>query len=317
MDLKFNINKVTKDGIIEFTYLGENSETLHEVSIIDLNTNLTVHKSSMQLLSNYSYWISTGFSNAKRLKNVLLKIKLDEFILSEQLQMDGENRFLVVNSEKVSLDNLGDDLFPIVTEIFYDKVYERDFVKVCLNDVVVDIGANYGVFSLYTVNFKPSKIYALEPIKKTFKCLKNNLEKYNVICVNKAISDKSGYEVFKVTTVNGNNFSEKNSDGFHPSETTGDELVETISINDFISDYELDRIDFLKVDCEGGELDLFTTIDVDFLKNKIHKIAIEYHSNKIKETILSKLVECGYFIEDTIGSYEIGLIYAYNPNYIK
>lgn len=317
MNIDFKINSVSNEGIIDFIYLGDTDLNTHEVSIIDLNTNLTVHKSKMKLEQNSSYWISTGTSNAKRLKNVVFKISHGENVNFQQLTMGGENRYLVVNSNKVELSNLGDDLFPIVTEIFYDKVYERDYVRVSLNDVVVDIGANYGVFSLYCVNFKPSKVYALEPIKKTFKCMKENLSKYDVVCVNKAISDNTGYEVFKVTTVNGNNFSLKNSDGFHPSESTGDELVETININDFINDYDLKYIDFLKVDCEGGELDLFLTIDEDYLKNKIHKIALEYHSDKIKKSVLSKLTSCGFVIEDSIGSFEIGLIYAYNPSYKK
>lgn len=317
MNIDFKINSISQDGVIDFTYLGDRSIIPHVVSIIDLNTNLTVHKSNMDLTENTIWWISTGSSNAKRLRNVEFKISHGDFSKSEQITMFGENRYLVVNSKKIELDNLGDDLFPIVTEIFYDKVYERDYVKVSIDDVVVDIGANYGVFSLYSINFKPSKIFALEPIKQTFKCMKKNLSEYGVICVNKAVSDRTGYEVFKVTAVNGNNFSIKNSDGFHPSEATGDELVETININDFIVDYDINHIDFLKVDCEGGELDLFNTINDDFLKTKIHKIAMEYHSNKIKNTILDKLFDCGYIIEDSVGSTEIGLIYAYNPNYIK
>lgn len=317
MNLDFKINSISSDGVIDFLYFGESSLSPHEVSIIDLNTNLTVHKSKMELIPNSSYWISTGGSNAKRLRNVKFEISQGDMSNSEELFMNGENRYLVVNSKKIELSNLGDDLFPIVTEIFYDKVYERDYVRVSLDDVVVDIGANYGVFSLYTINFKPNKIFALEPIKKTFKCMKENLSDYGVICVNKAISDKTGFEVFNTTGVNGNNFSVKNSDGFHPSEVTGDEIVETININDFISDYDVPYIDFLKVDCEGGELDLFNTINEDYLKNKIHKIAMEYHSDKIKTSILNKLQDFGYVIEDVVGSNEIGLIYSFNPNYIK
>jgi FkbM family methyltransferase len=317
MNLDFKINSISSEGVIDFSYLGEPSSSPHEISIIDLNTNLTVHKTNMELIPLNGYWISTGGSNAKRLRNVQLKISNGEHTKVEQLLMQGENRYLVVNSKEVKLNHLGDDLFPIVTEIFYDKVYERDYVRVSKNDVVVDIGANYGVFSLYSINFNPSKVFALEPIKRTFKCLKQNVSEYGVVCVNKAISDKTGYEVFNTTDVNGNNFSVKNSEGFHPSQKTGDEIVETININDFISEYEISHIDFLKVDCEGGELDLFNTIDDDFLKNKIHKIAIEYHSNKIKETILNKLQNFGFVIEDLIGSSDIGLIYSHNPNYTK
>lgn len=317
MNLDFKINSISSDGVVDFLYLGDDSDLPHEVSIIDSNTDLTVHKTEMFLKNNCGYWISTGPSNARRLKNVIFNISHGNIFNSENILFPGESRYLVVNSKKVSLNHLGDDLFPIVMEIFYDKVYERDYVRVSIDDIVVDIGANYGVFSLYAANFKPSLIFALEPIKRTFRCMKNNLSNFDVVCVNKAISDSTGFEMFNVTDVNGNNFSVKNADGFHPSEIKGEEMVETITINDFIKDYNISHIDFLKVDCEGGELDLFETIDVEFLKTKIHKIALEYHSDKIKTTILKKLESCGFKIEDTVGSTEIGLIYSYNPKYNK
>lgn len=207
---------------------------------------------------------------------------------------------------------MGDDLFPIVTEIFYDKVYERDFVRLTNDDVVVDVGANYGVFSLYSQLFNPKVVYSIEPLKSTFYHMCQNLNEYNVVCINKAISDTDGFEKFTVTDVNGNNFSSKNSNGYHPSSSLREEIVETININTLIKDYNIDKIDFLKVDCEGGELDLFNTIDKEYLSNNIIKIAIEYHSNVIKNTIIDILSNNGFIIEDTLGHDEIGLIYAYN-----
>lgn len=207
---------------------------------------------------------------------------------------------------------MGDDLFPIVTEIFYDKVYERDFVRLTNNDIVVDIGANYGVFSLYSQLFNPKIVYSIEPLKSTFDHMSRNLNDYNVMCINKAISDKDGYENFTVTDINGNNFSSKNSEGHHPSSSLREEIVETININTLIKEYNIDKIDFLKVDCEGGELDLFNTINKDYLRDNISKIAIEYHSGFIKDTIINILINNGFIIEDVVGYESIGLIYAYN-----
>ena len=223
----------------------------------------------------------------------------------------------MINSKQIQLSNLGDDLFPIVCEIFYDKIYERDFVKVSIDDVIVDIGANYGVFSLYSQMFKPKKVYSVEPIKSTFENMKKNLDGYDVVCINKAISDENGVETFALTNVNGNNFSLKNIDGYHPSEVINKELVETTTIDQLISDYDIPYIDFLKVDCEGGELDLFQTINKDYLKNNINKIALEYHSMTIKETVIEILTNNGFIIEDIVGFEDIGLIYAYNHTFVK
>jgi FkbM family methyltransferase len=311
------INKIENNGVIHFTFNGDNIQDTYEISIIDENTNLTVHKSFLPLMTGISGWISTGESNAKRLKNVRLKLQYGEDLIEIPFQFEGENRYLVINSKQIQLSNSGDDLFPIVCEIFYDKIYERDFVKVSIDDVIVDIGANYGVFSLYSQMFKPKKVYSVEPIKSTFENMKKNLDGYDVVCINKAISDENGVETFALTNVNGNNFSLKNIDGYHPSEVINEELVETTTIDQLISDYDIPYIDFLKVDCEGGELDLFQTINKDYLKNNINKIALEYHSMTIKETVIEILTNNGFIIEDIVGFEDIGLIYAYNHTFVK
>jgi len=311
------INKIENNGVVHFTFNGDNIQDTYEVSIIDENTNLTVHKSFLPLKTGVSWWISTGESNAKRLKNVKLKLQYGKDLIEIPFQFEGENRYLVINSKQIQLSNSGDDLFPIVCEIFYDKIYERDFVKVSIDDVIVDIGANYGVFSLYSQMFKPKKVYSVEPIKSTFENMKKNLDGYDVVCINKAISDENGVETFALTNVNGNNFSLKNSDGYHPSEVINEEIVETIRIDQLISDYNIPYIDFLKVDCEGGELDLFQTINKDYLKNNINKIALEYHSMDIKETVIEILTDNGFIIEDIVGFEDIGLIYAYNRSFVK
>jgi FkbM family methyltransferase len=313
----FTITNIEENGIIHFDFNGEDIQETYEVSIIDDNTGLTVHRSNLTLRKGSNWWISTGEVNAKRLKNITFSIKYNDLLYSQELKLFGQNRFLVINSKQVKLSNLGDDLFPIVTEIFYDKVYERDFVRLNINDVVVDIGANYGVFSLYSQMFNPSKVYAVEPLKATFKSMKKNLTEYGVTCINKAVSSDNGFEKFMITEVNGNNFSEKNENGFHPSSVIGEEIVETITINQLISDYDIERIDFLKVDCEGGELDLFRTIDKEYLQNNVGKIAMEYHSKEIHDEIMDILKSNNFIIEDTLGSNDIGLIYAYNINLIQ
>ena len=311
------INKIENNGVVHFTFNGDNIQETYEVSIIDENTNLTVHKSFLPLKNGVSWWISTGASNAKRLKNVKLTLQYGEDLIETPFQFEGENRYLVINSKQLQLSNSGDDLFPIVCEIFYVKIYERDFVKVSIDDVIVDIGANYGVFSLYSQMFKPKKVYSVEPINSTFENMKKNLDGYDVICINKAISNNNGFEKFALTNVNGNNFSLKNIDGYHPSEVINEELVETTTIDQLISDYDIPYIDFLKVDCEGGELDLFQTINKDYLKNNINKIALEYHSMAIKETVIEILTNNGFIIEDIVGFEDIGLIYAYNRTFVK
>ena len=64
-------------------------------------------------------------------------------------------------------------------------------------------------------------------------------------------------------------------------------------------------------------MDLFQTINKDYLKNNINKIALEYHSMAIKETVIEILTNNGFIIEDIVGFEDIGLIYAYNHTFVK
>ena len=54
------------------------------------------------------------------------------------------------------------------------------------------------------------------------------------------------------------------------------EKVETISFNTIISENNLSHIDFLKLDCEGGEYDVFSEDNVPFLLT-VPKIVTEFH----------------------------------------
>jgi hypothetical protein len=73
----------------------------------------------------------------------------------------------------------------------------------------------------------------------------------------------------------------------------------------------------MKVDCEGSELDIFQTIDKEYLKSKVKKIAVEYHSLSIKHNLLDLLSE--YFslenLESAEETKEIGMLYFYNKNF--
>ena len=46
-----------------------------------------------------------------------------------------------------------------------------------------------------------------------------------------------------------------------------EEEVSVVNINDLTSDLKIDHIDFLKIDIEGSEYELFETIDEDYLSN--------------------------------------------------
>ena len=65
---------------------------------------------------------------------------------------------------------------------------------------------------------------------------------------------------------------------------------------------KLDKIDFLKIDCEGGEYEIIEHINKDFLQSKVDKIVLEYHHFKDEDKLRSKqlidkLINCNFTVK--------------------
>jgi autotransporter strand-loop-strand O-heptosyltransferase len=139
-------------------------------------------------------------------------------------------------------------------EIFEGNTYER-FFEVEEGDIVVDLGASLGPFTYKILPKKPKQCYVVEPLSHQIKILKNNVGQENVKIIQGAITDKKKIEI------------------------TWDNMTEnvpTFSFKEFLDEYKIDKIDFLKCDCEGGEYDVFQESNIEFLKS-IPKIVTEFH----------------------------------------
>jgi len=144
-------------------------------------------------------------------------------------------------------------------EIFEDRIYEL-FFEVEKGDVVLDIGASLGPFTYSILHKEPSHVFAFEPSYEEFKTLVLNTRHGNVTQINKGISSKIGEFEFE----------------FVFDKTEGQKLYST-TFKKVIEDYNIQKIDFLKTDCESGEYDIFTLENLFWIKNNVKKIAGEWH----------------------------------------
>jgi FkbM family methyltransferase len=208
-----------------------------------------------------------------------------------------------------SLDYNGKkDMHYILNEIFYQKVYNNDFVCVAENDIVFDIGFNYGFFTLDALTYKPKMIIGFEPNPNLVK-LFNRLHIDSVELHQSAVSDKAGSTIFYE-----NNFSGKSSihSDINSDTSLNSYQVNICSFNDMAEQYDV--IDYLKVDCEGAEYEIFESIPNEFLTNRIRKIALEFHHNinDIKVVnLISKIKQCGFETKiDYKDGDNTGMLYA-------
>jgi FkbM family methyltransferase len=152
----------------------------------------------------------------------------------------------------------------LIREIDIEDQYQKYF-KVEEGDVVLDLGASVGPFAVHILGAAPSKIICVEPHNDLFKTLVKNTARSTIVtCINKGIA--------------GVNEEVETSNLFDPSvgvESNKVFKMNGIRFNTLVEDIQ--DIDFLKIDIEGGEYDVFTEDNLAWIAVHVKKIAGELH----------------------------------------
>lgn len=202
----------------------------------------------------------------------------------------------------------------LINEICIKNDYTRHF-KIKEGDIVVDIGANIGIFSILASQ-RAKKVYSFEPVLENFKMLTSNVklnQKTNCILLNKAVSNTVGSRRLFLADDNfgGNSFS---GDHWQVKEHSQSIEVETTNLETFIKKNKIDQIDFLKIDCEGAEYEILMNCSKSVL-SKIKKISMEFHNFNGDDRVLKLidfLKENKFEVRVENLDYPIGMIYAVN-----
>ena len=301
------------DGSKRFHYsLNSNIERDVIVKVYNQYLNYVEYETNTNLHPGVSYWIGVHSNLTNRYVEFRDANTFDivgMFGLGGEIDYNNIPYSSYIKSIITSLDYNGKkDIHYILNEIFYQKVYNNDFVCVAENDIVFDIGFNYGLFTLDALTYKPKKVIGFEPNPKLVK-LFNQLEIDSVELHKVAVSNTTGTTIFYE-----NDFSGKSSiHGDVNSDTSINSYeVNICSFNSMAERYDV--IDYLKVDCEGAEYEIFESIPNEFLTNRIRKIALEFHHNinDIKVVnLISKIKECGFEIKIDYKDGDVtGMLYA-------
>lgn len=170
-------------------------------------------------------------------------------------------------------------------------------------DSVIDIGANMGWYSINIAKTYPSsKIYAFEPIPKTYEFLENNIRLnhvQNIAAHHFGLSNERKDLVFYFYPEGSGNASSANL-----SERSDAELVtcHVERLDDFVKTNNL-NVDFIKCDVEGAELFAFLGAKETLQRDKpivftemLRKWAakFKYHPNEIIALFASLGYRCFY-----------------------
>jgi FkbM family methyltransferase len=177
----------------------------------------------------------------------------------------------------------------ITSETFDLKLYEKLF-EVEEGDVVLDIGASVGSFTYSILDKKPKHVFAFEPSAVEFPTLVANTIGYPVTQINKGIADTN--------TLVHNEYVYDN-----------ERAMEGITFSRFIKLYGIEKIDFLKTDCEGGEYSIFTEENMPYILHNVKKIVGEWHLSNpelkekfrhFRDTYLKRFVNVEVFSIDGV-----------------
>lgn len=164
----------------------------------------------------------------------------------------------------------------ILKEIFIDDYYTPNGFEIKKGDIVVDIGAHIGVFSVFASRFA-RKVYSFEPSDDNFKVLEENIAINNIGNIvapfNSAVSNMTGEKELFICPDNSAGHSFYAPENGHKNRKI---TVPAVSFEDFIALNDISVIDFLKIDCEGGEYDILLGCPPGILKI-IRRISMEYH----------------------------------------
>jgi len=178
-----------------------------------------------------------------------------------------------INKNRIVMNLNSDADRSVFEEVFRDLDYKIVDTQIAgAGNLIIDIGAHIGCFSLYCRCLNSSvKILAYEPEAENFNNLKENIRKNNfhdIQVKNLAVSDRDGQKNIYISDDSHNHSLIKEI------EHTNELKVQTIGINRILDRQEL--VDLIKIDCEGAEFEIIQTITPENFK-KIKTLYIEYH----------------------------------------
>jgi len=191
--------------------------------------------------------------------------------------------------------------------LFLTGEFEKDILDLSRqyiprDGVAIDIGANIGIHSLFFADIATQGIVlAFEPSQETFSFLVENVRHIsNIIPINLALSNEKGIVDFYIASDNA--YSSLKDTQRKPINRT--QKVICTSLDHFLEGLGIERLDFVKIDVEGFELNVLQGMQktINTYRPVIQcEIYQGVHSNDMPEQTVSLIINCGYqafFVQD-------------------
>jgi FkbM family methyltransferase len=179
---------------------------------------------------------------------------------------------------------------------FWQVFLRRVYPVHTADRVIVDVGANVGLFTLYAARCAPqARIVAIEPFPATFDRLLTMVRDHHldtrVSCLNCAATGAGGVRVMRDLHVPSQRRSlMPAANGLPGTQVFGKTLEQILDENNLL------HVDLLKMDIEGSEYEVLLSAPQEALA-RISRIALEYHGDSApysKQQIFQRLGQAGF-----------------------
>lgn len=185
-------------------------------------------------------------------------------------------------------------------EVFIENEY--GVLHLSSEDVVVDVGAHKGNFALRCLENGAGQVVCIEPCDENFQGLTRALSgRPGVTLINKAAWSRSGLNISFSSRVGLEPLNSSMATAFTDS---GDSRVDTVALDDILSEFETVRI--LKVDAEGAEYPALMSSRllgrVEEIVGEVHdineanhlRLPLSYRRECTKESLVAHLESFGF-----------------------
>ena len=176
---------------------------------------------------------------------------------------------------------------------------KRDYGLIEPGSVVVDIGANIGMFTMFAVRCGANAVYSYEPNRIAFDVMKKNVVENGLTGIVKpyqlAVAGGDAKVVYLPEVSSPYNRMSATSDG-----ETNLVPVSATSLGEIFEENHLASVDYLKLDCEGAEYSILLQCSDDVLR-RVRRIRMELHSSKefSRHSVLERCLQAGFEVTYT------------------
>lgn len=160
-------------------------------------------------------------------------------------------------------------------------------IKNITNPIVFDVGANIGTISIWLSKIlNLGHVFSFEAQRQIFYQLAGNIalnNLYNIDAFNYAVGSTDGY----ITVKEPNYFSNHDFGTFSLIEekipsTNKDLTVPMITLDTFVQQYKIPKVDLLKIDVEGMDLDVLKG-SINIINEHGPAIYVEHFDNRVSQ----------------------------------